>query len=175
MTSGVYRLEFLDGSFYIGKSNNIERRWEEHAAKFEKGIAAKLMQAAYNRCGMPEGKVIWECHPDHIYIFESHFINAHCYNTKCLNGVIPPDPGVNKDYNFNQAILNMSTLQHIDMIDSLNNTIDEMERVYEKHIEEFEEEIEEMKDGTKISNLEEEISILKRTLLDEQNRRIELE
>ena len=45
MASGIYKLTFKSGNFYIGKSNNIDRRWQEHFDKFKKGTAAKNMQA----------------------------------------------------------------------------------------------------------------------------------
>ena len=62
MTSGIYKLTFSDGTTYIGKSVDIERRWKEHADKFAKRTAAKAMQYAYDTCGMPSTSVISVLH-----------------------------------------------------------------------------------------------------------------
>ena len=89
MTSGVYQLNFSDGSTYIGKSIHIEERWKQHMNKFYKGTAAKPMQAAFRRCGDPTGRILVECHEDHIDVVES------CYISRCkpiLNSDRPKDP-----------------------------------------------------------------------------------
>ena len=72
--SGIYRLIFNDGSTYIGKSNDISRRWKEHADKFVKGKAASNMQQAYRTCGFPNTQILLYCHEDHIDIMETYFI-----------------------------------------------------------------------------------------------------
>ena len=76
MTSGIYRLTFEDGSTYIGKSINIEKRWEEHTKSMLQNKAAAKMQAAYKRCGLPRGEIMLTMHPDHIDIIEAYLI-AH--------------------------------------------------------------------------------------------------
>lgn len=95
MTSGIYQLTFSDGSFYIGKSNDIERRWKEHFTKFGKGTAAAAMQAAYDSYGEPECDILIEAHEDHIDILEGLFIYANWDSIKILNGNKPKPPDQN--------------------------------------------------------------------------------
>lgn len=74
MTSGVYRLNFKNGSTYVGKSNDMERRWKEHGDKLVKGKAAVNMQAAYKGGDDCYPEVLLECHVDHIDIMEAYYI-----------------------------------------------------------------------------------------------------
>lgn len=80
--SGIYKLTFSSGKFYIGKSIHIQERWKQHFDKFRKGKAAENMQREFDRCGYPETEVILECHPDHIDIMECYLINAFAINCK---------------------------------------------------------------------------------------------
>jgi len=89
MTSGVYQLTFSNGDTYIGKSINIEERWKQHTNKMYKGTAAKNMQAAFNAYGAPMGRILRECHEDHIDVVESCFISR---NKPTLNSDRPKDP-----------------------------------------------------------------------------------
>jgi group I intron endonuclease len=73
-TSGIYKLTFRDGSTYVGKSIDIQRRWDEHFSKLISGKAAASMQKAYNKYGLPSSEVLLECHPDHISLMETFFI-----------------------------------------------------------------------------------------------------
>ncbi len=74
--SGIYRLVFGSGRFYIGKSIHISERWKQHFDKFRKGKAAELMQREFDRWGFPECEILLVCHPDHIDIAECYLINA---------------------------------------------------------------------------------------------------
>jgi hypothetical protein len=116
MTSGVYELKFSNGARYIGKSIDIYNRWKQHIDKMRKGTAAKNMQDAYNRYGVPEADIMLECHPDHIDIMEAVFIARH--NPE-LNSDRPADPfpGVDIDwYIQNTDFLQNSTLRHMELL-----------------------------------------------------------
>lgn len=89
MISGVYQLTFTNGQRYIGKSINIENRYQQHLEKMQKGTAAKNMQQAYNMYGAPEGEVICYAHSDHIDILEAAYIARHQPE---LNSDRPKDP-----------------------------------------------------------------------------------
>lgn len=116
MITGIYRLDFSSGAFYIGKSIDIIERWRQHSDKFKKGTASKLMQSEYDLCGMPEGTVIKECHADHIDIVEACFINRL---RPQLNGTYPDDP---------LAELNTEELHHfLDNID--DSTVDHLNTI----------------------------------------------
>ena len=72
--SGIYQFEFQDGSKYIGKSVDVERRQDEHVKYMLYGEAPWLIQEAYNRWGMPKFSVLEYCHPDHLGLLEAAYI-----------------------------------------------------------------------------------------------------
>lgn len=88
MDSGIYRLTFGNQYFYIGKSENIPKRWATHRKNFEQGTHTKKMQQAYDSFGPPEYYVMLECHPDHIDLYESYFIHQ-CWGPAILNTTKP--------------------------------------------------------------------------------------
>ena len=88
MDSGIYQLTFPNGQFYIGKSENIPKRWKTHSVNFSKGTHTKKMQAVYNEYGPPEYRVVLEVHPDHIDIYESILIAA-AWGPQLLNTTKP--------------------------------------------------------------------------------------
>lgn len=73
MTCGIYKLQF-GSSFYIGKSVNIEKRWEQHWDSLVKGTASKKMLEAFSRCSEPMGTILLECHPEHIDVMEGYYV-----------------------------------------------------------------------------------------------------
>lgn len=88
MNSGIYRLDFSNGQFYIGKSENIPKRWKTHQKNFEQGTHTKKMQAVYDAYGPPEYRVIANIHPDHIDVYEGIFIQR-CWGPNLLNTTKP--------------------------------------------------------------------------------------
>lgn len=162
MSSGIYKLTFPSGKFYIGKSNNIKRRWDEHFNKFIKGKAALNMQNEFNRYGHPQAKIILSCHEDHIDIMESYFINKY-WGEGILNGV---KPSAISELDYNRImkypdVLNFSTAEHcqfisqkVDEIEALKSEIEELEMLHEA-------ELEAIKSGTKIPELEQNIYMYK--------------
>lgn len=120
MPSGIYKLTFSDGSFYIGKSISISNRWKQHHDKFLKGKAASNMQEAYNKYGAPNGEIVFQCHKDHIDIAEEMLINRL---KPPLNGTYPEDPFKGHSIEEIQEIselLNMSTIDHVHEIKVLS-------------------------------------------------------
>ena len=108
MTTGIYQLSFNDQAFYIGQAQDIGARWRQHTDKFRKGAAAQKMQAAYDKYGMPDFKVILECHKDYLDIMEPYYININKQYMGCLNTSIPKlDPEV--DY---EQLLSRNLMQH---------------------------------------------------------------
>lgn len=119
MDSGIYLLTFSDGTYYIGKSDNIPNRWKQHWKDFEQGTHARRMQEAYNRCGPPQAEVFIECHSDHIDLYESLAIH-HNWGPRCLNGNKPRRvPDSERDILLNHGeYIKLSTAQHIEMIEA---------------------------------------------------------
>ena len=89
MASGIYRLTFLTGDTYIGKSVDLEQRWQQHAIKLEKGTAARQMLTAFFESGytLPKAEVLLYCHPDLLDEYEGMYINLWRPE---LNTSIPP-------------------------------------------------------------------------------------
>lgn len=58
---GIYILEFSNGAKYIGQSNNIPRRIEEHMEDLRGVHRNKKLRAAYASCGAPNYRVLEEC------------------------------------------------------------------------------------------------------------------
>jgi len=118
MSSGIYVLEFATDLYYIGKSDNIPRRWEEHRQSFIKGSHTKRMQHAYNRYGMPQFRVVLECHKDHIDVMESIVIHYNASITNLVNGNKPakvPEDDTELLINADDE-LKLSTAEHIRLL-----------------------------------------------------------
>jgi group I intron endonuclease len=90
MNSGIYKLVFTDKSVYIGKSVDMSKRWDQHLKALKKGTHTKRIQDAYNKYGTPKFEIICECHPHHIDILETYFINGY-WSPKILNTTRPAD------------------------------------------------------------------------------------
>lgn len=116
MSSGIYKLTFPDGSIYIGKSVDINKRWTQHSKALQKGTHTKNMQQVYDKCGAPRYEIIFECHPDHIDILENYFINLYWGAESMLNTTRPADlTDTEKEVllNFPDSLWDMSTFEHI--------------------------------------------------------------
>ena len=127
MKSGIYKLIFSSGKCYIGKSMDIPSRWKQHTDRFKKGDAAGKMQQEYNRCGVPEMEVIFECHSDHIDIMETYCIHAHD-RSMLLNTSIPESLS-QEEYNnllLSPEVLKFSTSDHVATMFSLNKDVREL-------------------------------------------------
>jgi hypothetical protein len=123
MTSGIYLVNFSGNAYYIGKSNDLERRWKEHRTKFQKGTAAKLMQAAYDRWGMPDFTVHVVCHEDHIDLLESICIS---HNKHILLNTTQPQQVSVEDREVllsNADLMRISTADHIRKILELKDSL----------------------------------------------------
>lgn len=138
MTSGIYQLTFSDGNNYIGKSINIEKRWQEHYKSILQNKAAAKMQAAYKRCGMPEGEILFEAHPHHIDFLETLFIGTYkpSLNTSIANEAISAEHL--KMLKENDSLLKESTYQHIWSIVTQRKNIEHLEDEVKKLLEGYE-------------------------------------
>ena len=122
MDSGIYQITFLNGCFYLGKSETISQRWKTHQKNFTQGTHTKKMQAAFDEFGEPEYKVLLPVHPEHVGIFESVFIN-NAWGPSILNTTKPKildittsdaylDAYDNIKFNSESCML-YSTLEHV--------------------------------------------------------------
>ena len=156
MDSGIYQLTFADGTRYVGKSINIPRRWEEHRKKLLAGTAAKNMQDRYSRYGMPDGKVLFECHGDHIDLLESYFI---CLVQPELNST----PGVRiyehelPIFEENRELLQLATSTHMQIINDLREERNSLQGKYTELRRYLDEAMLETMAGERIEELEMEL------------------
>jgi hypothetical protein len=118
MASGIYRLTFSSGKYYIGKSLDLETRWKQHFNKFATGKAARPMQLEYDRCGLPQTEVIFYCHRDHIDILEELLIEQF-KGPDMLNTTYPAcdlTDEIATLINRSHELLRASTFEHLEMI-----------------------------------------------------------
>lgn len=171
MTSGIYKLEFPGGLFYIGKSENIERRWEEHRKKFETGKAAKPMQAAFKNCGYPDAEIICVAHKDNIDVLEAAYISdaMERYGNLCLNTSIPEDPGFRQ---YEDDIVNMSLKEQMALIKKLREDVERCETELEQQEIDHEREMTDIASGRAYITVSRD---LHNTEIELNNLKIELE
>ncbi len=130
MTSGIYKLTFDDGTFYIGKSIDVEKRWEQHYNDLKRGKHSKKMQEAYRVNGtMPIAKLLMEAHPDHIDILETIFVQSSLgplsLNTAGTVHVEADD--LDLFDNCNPKVWQISTFEHIRVINYLHDEVDKLQ------------------------------------------------
>lgn len=142
MASGIYRLTFSSGKFYIGKSLDLETRWKQHFNKFATGKAARPMQIEYDRCGLPETEAIFLCHQDHIDILEEWLIDQF----KCVDMLNTTYPKLERTdevaelINNNRELLHLCTWDHLKLIDSAEGKIKQAQQAQveaEQALEEY--------------------------------------
>jgi predicted GIY-YIG superfamily endonuclease len=167
MNSGIYKLTFKSGKYYIGKSNNIDRRWKEHHDKFNRGKAATRMQQEFNKYGMPKGEVLLYCHEDHIDIMEALYIHSN-WGPNILNGTHPTTVS-QSDYNAlvkHPELLNYSTASHCLTI--YNNAIEirDLKKELENTNREYKRKVAGIVSGTALQESEDLVSELESEVLD---------
>lgn len=181
MTCGIYKLDFSDDYYYIGKSINIEDRFKQHCTRLNNGTAAKLLQKAFNEYGTPSYSIIRQCHPDHLDVLEAIYISAYNNSLYCLNSDIPEiiDKNITP---FILEVLNTDT-HHTLLQMSMFEHLEEIAKSYQK-IKEQEEQIEGIKKLPEIVpyvEMQEENDMLfvllanKQSIIDELEQQLEEE
>ena len=127
MTSGIYKLTFRNGDTYIGKSNNIERRWSEHWDKMKRGKAAANMQAAFRRSGEPMGEIMCKCHEDHISLMETYYIRQLRPNLNAA-ATVAYDNWTEDMLRRNLHLLGNSTCELISMLAKTQKAMNDFEK-----------------------------------------------
>ena len=163
MNSGIYKLTFSSGHFYIGKSVDFTRRWKEHQTKLEKGTAAKNMQQCYNQYGYPSASVMYEVHPDHIDVVEPIII-ANNWGPLILNSTKDKCADDMKDEYLDFVKHSLGTL--CNHIIEQDRQIDNLKNELEEETSDFEELIDEIKAGTRLDKVEQSLKVHKKLLKD---------
>lgn len=116
LRSGIYKMIFGDGSFYIGKSEDMVVRAKQHIKSMEEGRHSVKVQAAYNKCGLPSFDLAFMCHKDHIDIIEGYFIAKYWGSPGFLNsasGYKLTEAEMVEIENVDPKMWELSTLEHI--------------------------------------------------------------
>jgi len=164
MTSGIYRLTFKSGHYYIGKSIDIQRRWKEHFTKFDKGTAAKSMQACFNSYGYPSCEVLYEVHAEHIDVIEPIVI-ANNWGPKILNTTKDRCATNIEDKYLELIKLSLGDLcawifRMHDQEADLEKRIEDLQQELEDETNNFNEILEDIKDGTALGTAERELKVM---------------
>lgn len=74
--TGIYKLSFDDGTFYVGQSLDISNRYREHLNNLYNNTHFNYkVQAAYNKCGEPKLEYIISCKPSELNHYEVEYID----------------------------------------------------------------------------------------------------
>ena len=128
MASGIYMLTFSSGKYYVGKSLDLETRWRQHFNKFATGKAARPMQLEYDRCGLPQTQVIFDCHRDHIDILEELLIDQ-LKGPDMLNTTYPQVTRTDEVailINKSRDLLHLSTFEHLELLHRVEARVTKM-------------------------------------------------
>ena len=75
MTCGIYSICF-ENRYYIGSSNNIEKRWSNHRSKFKYGYHVnQFMQRLWNKGIIPSFEILQRCDVEDLIENEQLWIN----------------------------------------------------------------------------------------------------
>lgn len=151
MTSGIYKLTFPNGQYYIGKSNNIERRWKEHWTKFQKGTAAVNMQLAFDMSGYPKQEILYVVHPEHIDVIEPIAIDMY-WGPNILNKTKEACATDMEDDYLRLCQLSLGNLC-LNILEQ-EKQIDQLRAELEEETDNFNEILEDIKDGTALKKAE---------------------
>lgn len=109
MTIGIYKLEFEDGSYYIGKSVNIEDRYNGHLSSLKRNKHHNiLVQTKYNKYGKPKLLILKSTLVKELTATEEYYIANNINNNLNLNisiGGINENTGIdhgNSKYTYDQ-------------------------------------------------------------------------
>ena len=87
-TSGIYRLDFSSGYFYVGQSTSIARRWKEHRSSFKKGGMKRCQLKLFNvwtKYGEPTIKPLVVCEVEQLDVVEQFYLDRHWGDQKLCN------------------------------------------------------------------------------------------
>jgi hypothetical protein len=108
MNSGIYKLTFKSGHYYIGKSADITSRWRQHQDKLCKGMGSVKLQIEFNKYNDYTKEVLFRCHPDHLDIMETYCLNK-LDKSKMLNTSFPAPLS---DDEYAPILANLNLLQY---------------------------------------------------------------
>lgn len=101
-TSGIYKLVFTSGKYYIGQAQNIAVRYRTHISELVSGKHFNFkVQQEYGECGTPGIEVLCQCLIAELDIKEPTYIDIN--NENCLN-ILSALPNQHRGENSPRAI-----------------------------------------------------------------------
>lgn len=110
MTCGIYKLIFSSAKFYIGKSDNIERRYKQHLYYLKQHIGTAKMVEAYLLNSTPSVHTIEECKISELDEKEKYWIK-YLNATNSLNSTEGGDGAGRGELN-QKAVYSNATIEH---------------------------------------------------------------
>ena len=84
--SGIYRIDFGNGHFYIGSAVDLDRRKRNHRTSMKRGAHCnKRVQHGWNKYGVFEFTVLEECEIPELLANEQTWIDKHFADPKNVN------------------------------------------------------------------------------------------
>lgn len=84
--SGVYRIDLGGGWFYLGSSNDLNKRKRRHQGDLQRGKHCnQIAQRVFDKYGVFNFSVIGRYPIDRILAEEQILLDAYCHNPKCAN------------------------------------------------------------------------------------------
>jgi predicted GIY-YIG superfamily endonuclease len=84
--TGVYKITFPNGHYYIGQAVNLKRRESQHLRCAKKGVHTNSrFQNCYNKYRTFEFSIIEECSIDELNNVESKYLFSNIDNELCCN------------------------------------------------------------------------------------------
>ena len=116
MTCGIYKLTFGSTISYVGKSENISRRYNSHLLYLSKGLGTKKFLAAFIQYGTPEISILEECTISELNAKEKHWIKELNTVIKGLNSTEGGDGASSGELNSNAKYSNEDIEECFDYI-----------------------------------------------------------
>ena len=84
--SGIYRIDFGNGHFYIGSAVDLDRRKGEHRRQMKRGAHRnRIVQHCWNKYGVFEFAFLEECEIPELLANEQTWIDKHFADPKNVN------------------------------------------------------------------------------------------
>lgn len=107
-TSGIYKLIFSSGKYYVGQAQNISIRYRTHIYELANGGHFNFkVQDEFKLCGQPSIEVLCECNTSELDTKEPEYINIE--DPLCLN-ILSAKPNQYRGENSPRSIYSKDSL-----------------------------------------------------------------
>jgi group I intron endonuclease len=86
LNSGIYKLEWEQGYFYYGQTQNFIQRKSAHLSRLNKGTHKNIrITRLFLKYGLPKFIIIESCEIKYLDIVEQKYLDKHVNNKMCCN------------------------------------------------------------------------------------------